>query len=382
MDSRHFPSRSTTDNLPSSLSSPPNERPALSSPAAAITDTTTQTVPTVTSGSTMAGTSSSSHLTNLINSDGKNSSNLNETTNMAINSVTSSVTGSKSHVGNGEQQKQQQAPATISSSSDMDTCSTASSDLSYDPHQNPGLLLSSASLNSSTPSIVSIASRSAPSEFNGPPSSSCSTVSEENLSISSQLSLSETKKLTFSAEGSASITQPQASNTASLSQPNVTANQAPSSSTPVLSNKSKGAQFVIKADKDIKSKCDAGFSASVNQPAASTDIGQPVADISSPAERGIKRSRDEMEATSAKSSPAASPQKNKKRCFVCSCKLELAQRTIGKCRCDRVFCALHRLPELHDCEFNHKEDGRREAREKMIKPTRHLGTSYRREDHS
>lgn len=47
---------------------------------------------------------------------------------------------------------------------------------------------------------------------------------------------------------------------------------------------------------------------------------------------------------------------------------------------DRVFCPLHRLPELHGCQFDHKEDGRREAREKMVKPTRHLGTSFRRLD--
>lgn len=47
---------------------------------------------------------------------------------------------------------------------------------------------------------------------------------------------------------------------------------------------------------------------------------------------------------------------------------------------DFVFCSLHRLPELHNCDFDHKEDGRREAREKMVKPTRHLGTSFQRLD--
>jgi len=47
---------------------------------------------------------------------------------------------------------------------------------------------------------------------------------------------------------------------------------------------------------------------------------------------------------------------------------------------DNVFCALHRLPELHNCDFDHKEDGRREAREKMVKPVRHLGTSFKRLD--
>ncbi|XP_076464864.1 uncharacterized protein LOC143296703 [Babylonia areolata] len=97
--------------------------------------------------------------------------------------------------------------------------------------------------------------------------------------------------------------------------------------------------------------------------------------------RGTKRSHDEVETDSA-ASPVPVKQKNKKRCYKCSSKLELAQREIGRCRCDRVFCPLHRLPELHGCDFDHKEDGRREAREKMVKPTRHLGTSFRRLDHA
>ncbi|GAB1601501.1 AN1-type zinc finger protein 3-like isoform X1 [Argonauta hians] len=89
-------------------------------------------------------------------------------------------------------------------------------------------------------------------------------------------------------------------------------------------------------------------------------------------QKGVKRTIDEME-----DKPI---QKNKKRCYQCKCKLELAQRQIGQCRCDYVFCAAHRLPEQHNCIFDHKEDGRREAREKMIKPVRHLGTSFRRLD--
>ncbi|XP_050406588.1 AN1-type zinc finger protein 3 isoform X2 [Patella vulgata] len=73
-------------------------------------------------------------------------------------------------------------------------------------------------------------------------------------------------------------------------------------------------------------------------------------------------------------------QKNKKRCYMCSCKLELAQREIGRCRCGLIFCSLHRLPEQHKCEFDHKEDGRQAARMKMIKPTRHVGTTQKRID--
>ncbi|CAH1791006.1 unnamed protein product, partial [Owenia fusiformis] len=73
-------------------------------------------------------------------------------------------------------------------------------------------------------------------------------------------------------------------------------------------------------------------------------------------------------------------QKNKKRCFKCNLKLELAIREIGKCRCEYVFCQLHRLPEQHNCIFDHKESGKQEARDKMIKPTKHLGTTLHRLD--
>jgi len=73
-------------------------------------------------------------------------------------------------------------------------------------------------------------------------------------------------------------------------------------------------------------------------------------------------------------------QKNKKRCFKCNCKLELALRSIGKCRCDYVFCQMHRLPEQHDCIFDHKENGRAEARKKMVSPKKHMGTSLKRID--
>lgn len=96
--------------------------------------------------------------------------------------------------------------------------------------------------------------------------------------------------------------------------------------------------------------------------------------------QGTKRSRDEVEKEDISTAPSPSKQKNKKRCFKCSARLELAQREIGLCRCGRVFCPLHRLPELHGCDFDHKEDGRQQAREKMVKPTRHLGTSLGRLD--
>ncbi|XP_031551044.1 AN1-type zinc finger protein 3 homolog [Actinia tenebrosa] len=74
-------------------------------------------------------------------------------------------------------------------------------------------------------------------------------------------------------------------------------------------------------------------------------------------------------------------QKNKKRCWKCKAKLELAQRELGLCKCGYVFCQLHRLPEQHECEFDHKESGRKEAREKMVTlGPRKVGRSFQRID--
>ncbi|ELU01138.1 hypothetical protein CAPTEDRAFT_167924 [Capitella teleta] len=78
--------------------------------------------------------------------------------------------------------------------------------------------------------------------------------------------------------------------------------------------------------------------------------------------------------------PERPQQKNRKRCYKCNCKLELAIREIGRCLCDYVFCQMHRLPEQHGCIYDHKEHGRKEARDKMVSPKKHVGTSLRRLD--
>ncbi|KAL3873026.1 hypothetical protein ACJMK2_036188 [Sinanodonta woodiana] len=96
--------------------------------------------------------------------------------------------------------------------------------------------------------------------------------------------------------------------------------------------------------------------------------------------RGTKRNSSAIDDGNSECTPEKIAVKDRKRCGICKCKLELAQRAIGRCRCDSVFCPMHRLPEQHNCTFDHKEDGRREAREKMVKPTRHLGTSFKRLD--
>ncbi|KAL8588893.1 hypothetical protein ACOMHN_051487 [Nucella lapillus] len=118
-------------------------------------------------------------------------------------------------------------------------------------------------------------------------------------------------------------------------------------------------------------------------PAPGEDLASDVSSETSAttnSSQGTKRSHEEMEMAEGGVSPVK--QKNKKRCFRCSIKLELAQRECGRCRCGGVFCSAHRHPEAHNCQFDHKEDGRREAREKMVKPTRHFGPSFRRLEQS
>lgn len=39
-------------------------------------------------------------------------------------------------------------------------------------------------------------------------------------------------------------------------------------------------------------------------------------------------------------------QKNKKRCFKCNCRLELAIREIGRCRCGKYIALGHCIPLL------------------------------------
>jgi predicted nucleic acid binding AN1-type Zn finger protein len=39
---------------------------------------------------------------------------------------------------------------------------------------------------------------------------------------------------------------------------------------------------------------------------------------------------------------------------LCGAKLNLADQTIGLCKCELVFCKDHRLPESHACAYNFK----------------------------
>uniref|UniRef100_A0A668AI39 Zinc finger, AN1-type domain 3 n=1 Tax=Myripristis murdjan TaxID=586833 RepID=A0A668AI39_9TELE len=73
-----------------------------------------------------------------------------------------------------------------------------------------------------------------------------------------------------------------------------------------------------------------------------------------------------------------SKQRSRRRCHRCQTKLELVQQELGSCRCGYVFCMLHRLPEQHDCLFDHLGRGRQEAVLKMVKLDRKVGRSCQR----
>ena len=50
-------------------------------------------------------------------------------------------------------------------------------------------------------------------------------------------------------------------------------------------------------------------------------------------------------------------QVDRKRCFTCKKKVGL----LGiECKCTFVFCNGHRMPEDHECAFNHKAKGLKE----------------------
>ena len=43
-------------------------------------------------------------------------------------------------------------------------------------------------------------------------------------------------------------------------------------------------------------------------------------------------------------------------CKDCKNKIKLVDMTLGTCRCKKVFCTKHRLPEAHNCEVIQRLD--------------------------
>ncbi|XP_031204489.1 AN1-type zinc finger protein 3 isoform X1 [Mastomys coucha] len=109
-----------------------------------------------------------------------------------------------------------------------------------------------------------------------------------------------------------------------------------------------------------------------------TPTKRSCADLQSESEASpVKRPRL-VENTERPEESSRSKQKSRRRCFQCQTKLELVQQELGSCRCGYVFCMLHRLPEQHDCTFDHMGRGREEAIMKMVKLDRKVGRSCQR----
>ncbi|XP_055741488.1 AN1-type zinc finger protein 3-like isoform X2 [Salvelinus fontinalis] len=124
---------------------------------------------------------------------------------------------------------------------------------------------------------------------------------------------------------------------------------------------------------------------SSEQPSASTEDPVPMLsntqDASGPESEASpeKQARGDSEGEVVSEEPSPGPkQKNRRRCYRCQTKLELVQQELGSCRCGYVFCMLHRLPEQHDCLFDHLGRGREEAVLKMVKLDRKVGRSCQR----
>lgn len=41
-------------------------------------------------------------------------------------------------------------------------------------------------------------------------------------------------------------------------------------------------------------------------------------------------------------------------CGVCNKRLNIVESSVGKCKCDLVFCSKHRFPKEHQCTYDYK----------------------------
>lgn len=53
----------------------------------------------------------------------------------------------------------------------------------------------------------------------------------------------------------------------------------------------------------------------------------------------------------------------KQKCFFCEKKVGVLGFT---CKCSKVFCSIHRLPEQHECSFDHKGYDRKVLKENIF----------------
>lgn len=119
-------------------------------------------------------------------------------------------------------------------------------------------------------------------------------------------------------------------------------------------------------------------SAAESESAVSPEKRARVGELPEVEEEEEEESSSSSLSASSSLSRSSSKQRSRKRCHRCQTKLELVQQELGSCRCGYVFCMLHRLPEQHECLFDHLGRGRQEAVLKMVKLDRKVGRSCQR----
>jgi len=106
------------------------------------------------------------------------------------------------------------------------------------------------------------------------------------------------------------------------------------------------ASLSLEDTKEEESKVTGAAADVTAEPLPSTDGAAASAAVSSEAEKKDEDKKD--------------TKKKKNRCFVCKKKLGLTGFT---CRCGRLFCAVHRYTDKHDCSFDYKAMGEKEISE-------------------
>lgn len=62
----------------------------------------------------------------------------------------------------------------------------------------------------------------------------------------------------------------------------------------------------------------------------------------------------------------ASKKKKTPRCCAPECNKKIGLLSF-ECKCGLSFCVKHKLPEVHNCTFNHKNDGIISLKQKLVK---------------
>lgn len=58
---------------------------------------------------------------------------------------------------------------------------------------------------------------------------------------------------------------------------------------------------------------------------------------------------------------------NKCDCDGCNKKLSMLDKSVNKCKCERIFCPAHRYSDLHNCEYDWKSHDRSILKQNNIK---------------